>query len=217
MNSKLIGKPKHLFVVKEESPAYAGKMLSAESLTADQQLTAKRYIGLSQSEGIVIGALVRSVGWDVRPLLLQHGELSLLRFSDPAIGLQKSKLSFLRASCDRLLGGREPSAMLACGEVEGQVWTRRKYFQHTLADEDAANQSIHALQITQKLIRLLSALHAGNSIHGHICPQNVALEKQEIFLFDHSYLVAGLPLKDEVASLAPELKNAAVPTFACDV
>ena len=47
MNNKLTGKPKHLFMVKEDSPAQAGRMLSAESLSADQQLTAKRYIGLS--------------------------------------------------------------------------------------------------------------------------------------------------------------------------
>lgn len=217
MNSKLTGKPKHLFVVKEDSPAHVGKMLSAESLTPDQQLTAKRYIGLSQSAGIVVGALVKNASWDVRPLLLENGQLSLLRFSDPAIALNKSKLSFLRASCDRLLANPESTGLITFGEIEGQVWIRRRYFQHTLADEEAAQQAVHPLQISQKLIRAVSALHAGNSIHGHICPQNVSLDRQEVFIFDHSFSVSSLPHVEEIGSLAPELRNAAVPTFACDV
>lgn len=217
MNNKLTGKPKHLFVVKEDSPAHAGRMLSAEALSADQQLTVKRYIGLSQSTGIVVGALVKNAPWDVRPLLLQNGELSLLRFSDPAVALHRSKLSYLRATCDRLLGSAEAGGLITFGEIEGQVWTRRRYFQHTLADEEAAGQAVHPLQLSQKLIRAISALHAGVNIHGHICPQNVAIEKHEVYIFDHAFCVSSLPHAEEIGSLAPELRNASVPTFACDI
>src|SRR5690606_20365690 len=127
----LPGKQKHLFVVKEGLAPHEGRMLSAESLSEEQQLTARRYIGLARASGVMVGALVNAQRWDVRPLLLQQGQLFLLRFSDPALALKKSPYTFLRATTERVQQSKGSFALHSCGEAEGQVWALRRYFQQT--------------------------------------------------------------------------------------
>ncbi len=192
-------------------------MVSAESLTSEQQLTVKRYMAMSGLQGVVLGAFVAPSTWDIRPLLLSEGLLYILRFSDPAIGLQKSRLSFLRATCEKIQQSLEPKAIAGFGESEGQVWVQRRFFPSTVAEDNAGTSGIHPLQFAQKLIRAVIALHRSSLIHGHICPNNVAVESQEVFLLDHSFRVSLLPQGREVSTLAPELKLSVIPTYAADV
>lgn len=214
MSSK---QPKHLFVVKEGTSATAGRMVSAESLSADQLATVKRSISLAQAQGVLVGAFVTPQAWDIRPLLLQEGVLHLLRFSNPAIAVQKSRLGYLRASYERIALMSEAKALVGFGEIEGQLWIRRRYFASTVADDEGRGSGIHPLQFAQKLIRLVTSLHRASLIHGHLCPNNLAMDEQELFLLDHSILASALPYEQEIGSLAPELRTSVIPTYAADI
>src|SRR5258708_7480827 len=57
------------------------KNVNAEALNAAQRETAQRYIKISSSRGVLVGALLGPGTWDVRPMLLEQGQLFLLRFS----------------------------------------------------------------------------------------------------------------------------------------
>lgn len=209
MNSKQMGKPKHLFVVKEQKlqggSSSASRVVSAENLNAEQRARIQELIAKSRSPGVLVGALVGAEGWDLRPLLLHEGLVGVLRFSDPRLSLDRERYAAFKLLNRELSEQSLGNCLLGSGEAEGQIWIRRRFFQHTLADGGLDWLPYHPVQFVQRLLRALSMLHRANIIHGHICLSNVAYDERGPLFLDHGFSVARGTAVGESADMAPEL------------
>lgn len=218
MSSKVPTKP-NLFVVKEtnQPPSAPIRMVSAEQLQADQRRSVEEIVARLRLSGVVIGALVTNVAWDIRPLLLQDGVVSVVRLSDPKCGLHPTLLASLNRVHQRLAELPLGNCLLSHGQSEGQVWVRRRYFQRTLADGALEWLPFHPLQFVQRLVRSVQALHKADVIHGHICPSNLSFDERGPVLFDHGFFHLGSSHPLDPSSIAPELAQKKVLSVAADI
>ncbi|MBX7145624.1 MAG: hypothetical protein K1X79_14325, partial [Oligoflexia bacterium] len=209
MNSKQQGKPKHLFVVKEQKPQEGGspaaRVINPENLSAEQRIRVQELVTRSSSPGVLVGALVGAEAWDTRPLLLHEGLVSIVRFSDPKLGLDRERYAKLKSLNQNLKEQSLGNCLLACGESDGQLWIRRRFFQHTLLNGGLEWLPYHPLQFVQRLLRALSMLHRAGIVHGHICLANVAFDERGPLFLDHGFAAARVGSTVDVAQAAPEL------------
>ncbi len=192
----------------------------------------------SQTSGVVVGALRGSQpAWDVRPLLLDTAvsrdggarSLHLVRLSHPEAYLDPQRKGFL----EQLLGAIErglssdsvhealSQGVFSCGMARGQLWIRRPYFESVLSDLDvggrASEEKFQNVLFAQRLITLITTLQSEGLIHGHICPQNIAVIDEHPILIDYGFYVLDAKHLQFSGFAAPELARSPVPTVATDV
>ncbi len=209
----------NLFVVKEAAQVVSApiRMVSAEQLQADQRRSVEEIVARLRLPGVVIGALVTNAAWDIRPLLLQDGVVSLVRLSDPKCALQSTILANLNRLHQKLAELPLGNCLLSHGQAEGQVWVRRRYFQRTLAEGALEWLPFHPLQFVQRLIRSVQALHRAEVIHGHIAPSNLSFDERGPVLFDHGFYHLGGSHPLDPSSIVPELAQKKLLSVAADV
>lgn len=197
-------KIRHLSVVSHSSDKLGSDLRSVESLNDAESLQLQHYITNSKISGTVVGALLGTEGWDVRPVVLRSGALSLFRFTNPAWVLERTKLDHFKVQCKKL--SSFDSGFLACGETNGQVWIERSYFDGLMDGTSSSEHtfySLHPVQQAQSLVRLIDQMHAIGVVHGHIVPANIAVKAEKIFLVDHFF--GALSLAAARSDLAPEI------------
>src|SRR4051794_4599012 len=98
------------------------RVVNAENFSDGQKRAIGRYVELSKTAGVLVGAHAGLAVWDLRPLILDAGKLLMLRFSDPGMALDKGRFNWLKlALSKRLAWGPRPEALLM-GEEAGQIW-----------------------------------------------------------------------------------------------
>ena len=73
-----------------------------ELLTAEQSEQITKLIAGAKLRGVVIGALVGTASWDLRPVVLDRGRTVLLRMSDPELSNDSVRQSSLEGYLARL-------------------------------------------------------------------------------------------------------------------
>lgn len=212
------GKPKHLFVVKDGRAGAGGRTVSAEQFTPEQRAAVERVLSLvPRPPGVLVGAHFMEALWDVRPLVLEKGVMTITRLSDP--GLDPERRQALRRTHGALNG---VVGVIAAGEFKGsggaQLWMRRRYYPATLGESPSTDglSSMHPLHLARRLIAYVRYLEGLGVVHGHIVPNNVIIEGDSPGLLDYGFAAwsgAGARYHD----LAPEVGRGEVPVPASDV
>lgn len=161
------------------------RVVNAEVLSEGQRRAVDRYLSLSGSPGVLVGAHKGSAPWDIRPLILDGAVTYVLRFSDPNLALDKPRYEWLSKSLKKY-----PN--LISGEGQGQLWVKRQYFKNTLADSpDVLNSSMGARSSWLiSLIDELEAIHNLGLVHGNVVLSNLAIVDGAIKLVDAGFAAA---------------------------
>ncbi|NDC37713.1 MAG: protein kinase family protein [Proteobacteria bacterium] len=193
------------------SAAASTRVINAEVLTEGQRRAVNRYLELSRSSGVLVGAHAGGTPWDIRPLVLEGGVLHMLRFSDPALALERNKYNWLKSFFERRAG-------IVTGEVAGQLWVKRRYYPSILADDSWRQSASVAERFSciASVVHQLKILHGQGLIHGHLCCGNIVRDAQGITLLDAGFLLCGSSTPEE-STCAPELRASFPPASAVDV
>lgn len=213
----LPGKPKHLFATKDGRAAF-GKTIAVEQFTPEQRAVVERAVAaVGRPSGVLVGAHFMESLWDVRPLVLERGVMTITRFSDP--GLSEPRREGL-ARCHGSLSGI--AGVVACGRAAGlggaQIWMRRIFAGSTLAQSPSTEtgSTAHPLHRAGRLVSYVRYLDSFGVIHGHIAPDNVAFDGENPLLLDYGF-AAWSSQPERYADLAPEVSRGAEPSTASDV
>lgn len=205
------------------------RIISAEALLVEEREAVQRSVAVCAladgTAGVLVGAMRGGQAWDLRPLLLESaapsGSMALLRFSDPDLSLDRNKLEALMAVVKFSFGLKHKSGLLSCGENEGQIWIRRKFYRHTAADIYALGKPpsavVPGVQLAQRLLNVLRVWHGGGIAHGHLCLENIAIEDQQPVLLDGGFQAASRLINTGLSGLAPELVKSGQVSLASDI
>lgn len=201
-------------------------MLSPEALSDSQKSaldhTLKTVLPAPARTGVLVGVMKGRESWDLRPLLLGtsggKGALNLVRLSNPGLALQRERQDEFRRLQRMLMPFKERISIVAQGELEGQFWTRRRFFQKTLLDmnrEDWQGGSFAASQVAQRILYTLRFFHQNSLVHGHLCLENIALDAGQPVFLDFGY--GSFDPQRDIATLAPEVAQGGRASSASDI
>ncbi|MCO6429697.1 MAG: protein kinase family protein [Deltaproteobacteria bacterium] len=201
--------PVQLTVVKpgNSRPAFVGQ----DALSSDQLATVQNYISRCALQGVCVGALVGSERWDLRPLVIEKGALTLLRFTSPDAAFQKNFSSF-QAYLSRVQSIGDLPSTIYFGSSEGQLWVRRRFYRNTLCEceGEIRKESKHdRLQRLSQIVEQVKRLHSYGMFHGHIAPSNIAWYEQNAVLLDYGFASFKASGRETKPSDAPELNSGA--------
>lgn len=190
--------------------AFAARVLTPDQLSNSARNQAESFIKLAEQPGVFVGALLGSLPWDVKPLLLQSGTLSLLRFSSPEASGSQDAAGAWNKLFAQLANLHNYGDDFACGERNGRFWLKRPFFQRTLAEIVSVHEEelgVDPIEVAQQLIRQLMVWKRDHFAHGHLCPSNLAIEENSPIILDYGFCALSPELKRECPDIAPELKE----------
>ncbi len=160
------------------------KLVSPEALTEHQRGILQGYTRFFPDGSVCVNVIVGAEPWDLRPILLLRGAVTLVRFSTALSELlARSAASELEGFS--VLCTSQQLAQLLPGE--GRLMLMRPYFAETLKDYLAHEGTIKVqerITIANALIKLVAELSRRNVAHGHISPANVVRDGPELLLID---------------------------------
>lgn len=210
-------KPHNLHVVRSPGTGRGRRVVNAEALSAAQHETVQRHLGMhGVPQGVLVGALVGEAAWEVFPMLLINGVVSILRVTDPALGASPDKLLYLRVLYGRL-STASVRGITVCGEGKGAFWALRQFSAATL--EDCAIKGelpTSPIELAGKFLPVILQIHRHNCFHGHISLANISIIGEYALLHDHGFYAASAQ-KIQAPDVAPEILSGGKPTPASDV
>lgn len=168
-----------------------------ESLTEDEKRIAEQYRKTAAPNSILVGLIRTDNPENPRVLVLEKGEMSLLRFSDPVLNLNPEKVSLLYAVLQRAQKKSSLTGITAVGKTN-VLWARRSHLPSVMTESDLTGLS-EADAI--RLVRAIGELHRSGVVHGHLSPSNLSKTVPWIVL-DPGFSGFGSGLESEY--LAPE-------------
>lgn len=190
--------------------------VSTESLTREERAVVDEAVVVAAAQGVLVGALRTGRNWDVRPLLLDQGSVSVIRLSHPAAAPQS--LALLERTMRELSSQGDFEPLIGVGVHRARVWTRRLFLSETLASGRAGAALSHdALTVARRLIESVDRLHRRGVVHGHIVPTNVAIVENAPLLFDHGYFWCDKERWESEHKLPQDFSPDGVPVPATDV
>jgi hypothetical protein len=190
------------------------KLVSPEALTEPQSSILNGYSRFFPAGAVCVNVMLGDEPWDLRPLLLSLGKVSIARFSmslnEATARSIASELEGFSALCNA-----EQRVQLLPGE--GRFMLLRPYFAETLKDEIGKGALVserHRLDLVQSLIRQVAELSRRNIVHGHISPSNIIRDGSNLRLVDP---VVGALHQTADSYLAPETSLGKTPEAVSDL
>ena len=180
-------RPAQLSLVRNAGASQPAVFRAPELFTTEQTEEITRLVTAAKLRGVMIGALVGSAAWDLRPVVLDRGRNVVLRFSDPELVNDSVRQSSLEGYLARLTDVRGIDGFASTKLIQGRVGFLRPYFSHILSegfDQVVQLESDGRRSFAQALIKQLLALHDAGLIHGHICASNIGIEANVPALLD---------------------------------
>jgi hypothetical protein len=190
------------------------KLISPESLSPNQRSILEGYSRFFPAGSVCVNVMLGAEPWDIRPLILSLGKVTLVRFSAPlGDNLARSLASEIEAVA--MLSDNQQRVQLLPGE--GRFMVIRPYFQETLRDLlDAGTlpRDVSPLDLVRSLIRRILELDEKGAAHGHIAPSNIVMRQDGILLIDS--LLGALHHSSDLF-LAPESSKGRSPVISSDL
>ncbi len=160
------------------------RLLSPEALDESQKATFQDYARFLPKGSVCVNVVLGRESWDVRPIVLLDGNVSIMRFSP----------HFEESRTRQLAGDLEGFARLFDADLkvhripnDRQFFILRPFVTTTLQD-DLEKGTITQREELEKIVRLLikgvSALSRRSMAHGHISPANLAFTRGELSMLD---------------------------------
>ncbi|MCB0333249.1 MAG: hypothetical protein KDD55_07095, partial [Bdellovibrionales bacterium] len=203
--SKEKNTPAHLKGMSGEHDLPCGRMLSLEELSPVLRGSVQDLLSQTKESGVLVGAMLGARKWDVRPILLENSQLSIVRFAHPDCTLRDAYRYDVAAYFASLA-----SHVSSSGIVHDQYWIRRPYFDRILIDEDLSRETISGIARPILLRRLLDAvgsLHAQKIFHGHLILSNLVLANDTLQLLDTGLRVLDKEMWRGLDGVPPELRE----------
>lgn len=195
-------------------------IITPDKLTLEQRKRAEYYLELAQIEGTFVGVIAGHMYWDVQPLVLQGHILTIVRVSDPGLSLNKARYTELEKLGERLLSFPNKYQIIAAGERGGEIWCHRPYYQKTLAEIVADEEGFAGLnpeRLARYLIERIAEWKRDGLVHGHIVPENLGIENNELKVMDYGFCVSSPDLAGQAKQIAPEVLDQQPLTHAVDI
>ncbi len=190
------------------------KLISPESLNDLQRRILQGYTRFFPPGSVCVNVMLGEEPWDIRPLLLSLGKVSVARFSMSMSESRARSVARELESFSALFQNRQRVQLLP---EEGRFVLLRPYESSTLG-EDLEKGTVSGtpalLEIVRKLIVTVSELSRRGTAHGHISPANMALSNGEIVLLDP---IIGSLHQTRDLFLAPETTLGNVPEPTADL
>jgi len=177
------------------------KLISPESLSDLQRRILQGYTRFFPPGSVCVNVMLGEEPWDIRPLLLSLGKVSVARFSMSMSESRARSVARELESFSALFQNRQRVQLLS---EEGRFLLLRPYESSTLGEDlerGAVSGTSALLEIVRKLIFTVSELSRRGAAHGHISPANMALSNGEIVLLDP---IVGALHQTKDLFLAPE-------------
>lgn len=194
----------HLSLVTDKGSS--GKFVSLESLPEEEIERTKHYHKRVAPHGVLIGVIRGALSWDLRPLILQDGVVTVTRFFSKELLQSESASDHFKSynfNVEHTLPGVQ---RLQCGSGEGHAWVTRKYFGRLLSDGVLNLAHSDRIQLVSEFLQQIKKIHDQKLIHGHIVPSNIALEEDSLVLIDHGFQIFD-PGSARSTTFAPELRQ----------
>ena len=199
-------KPTVLLSLVKQSGS-ASRFASLEGLEKDKKDLVQRYQRMIAPGSVLVGAVVSASNWDIRPVILHRGKMSISRIFSPelmeSVSLTDAFKSYIFHIEQLFLGTQG----LVCGSSEGHAWVTRRYFTHILSDNNLDIPMAIRPKLMHGLLATVEKLHSEGMIHGHINPNNIVYENGRLVLVDHGFQIHD-PGSSKPGDLAPELRGA---------
>lgn len=160
------------------------RLLAPESLDASQRAIFDECSRFFPEGSVCVNVVLGRDVWDVRPLLLARGNVSLMRLS-PRLDEPRAR---------QLAGDLEGFARLFNQEMKiqlipgkGQFFIIRPFVADTLQDElekGLVSGREELERIVRQLIKVVGDLSRRSMAHGHLSPANLAVARGELVLLD---------------------------------
>lgn len=190
------------------------KLVSPEALNDLQRSILEGYARFFPAGAVCVNVMLGAEPWDIRPLLLTLGKVTLARFS---MSLSEGGARSLATELEgfSVLSTSQQRAQLLPGE--GRVMLLRPYFPDTVKDELERGEMSgfdERLVLVRALIKRVAELSRRSLTHGHICPSNIIREGSSVLLIDP---VVGALHQTSDSYLAPETSLGKVPEPTADL
>jgi hypothetical protein len=190
------------------------KLVSPEALTDQQRSILSGYSRFFPAGAVCVNVMLGDEPWDLRPLLLSLGKVSIARFS---ISLNEATARSIASELEgfSVLCNAEQRVQLLPGE--GRFMLLRPYFAETLKDQlekGALVAERHRSDLVQSLIRQVGDLSRRNIVHGHISPSNIIREGSNVWIVDP---IVGALHQTADSYLAPETSLGRAPEVVSDL
>ncbi len=172
----------HRVGAQENQERLVGRMLGLDELSSSLKKRVQQRLSETKESGVLVGALLGRGEWDIRPILLEDAQLTLLRFIHADCRMEGSfrfNTSELLHSLSHLYG--------STGSVDGQFWVRRPYYDRVLSDEARAQEMVGSMspsQLLRKILCEVESLHAQKLFHGHLVLSNLTISTEGLQLLD---------------------------------
>lgn len=160
------------------------RLLSPESLDEAQRAIFKDCERFFPEASVCVNVVLGREPWDVRPILLSQGNVSIMRFSPEFDGAKTRQLSGDLEGFARLF---DHDLKVRCTPNERQFFIIRSFVTDTLQDElekGIVASRADLERIVRQLIKAVAALSRRSMAHGHISPANLATVRGELVLLD---------------------------------
>lgn len=195
------------------------QVVSFEKLAATQLGIIESYIKQVGADGRCVGALVGHEEWDLRPLVVKSGQLTIIRFSEPLSSQSEQRILDLLNLGKKLSASNEIWSYLISGRTNTQVWFQRAFYPATMQDDLAALRLMTPAEKRKYCLEIavvLGHLHRAGVVHGHITPNNIAWVGAAPNLLDFGFTQFS-NYREAVSSLAPEIRRGEAATPAADI
>lgn len=200
-----------LYVVRERVSERQYVLCTPENITPGRKVFAEKIRAMSGVEGAIVGAFIGERPWDVQPVMLVKGKMTLLRVSDPGISLKSAAFEDLKNYYERLAKHVKPESLIDWGVQGDQIWIHRHYYNRVLSWSEAVGPDgyarenvlgVHPLSILKAVIAAVFELHKAGLNHGHLSRSNMTLVEGRPVLFDHGLRLHGFVMgePDEIGA-----------------
>jgi len=180
------------------------RLLAPDALRDDQKQVLDACRAWLPAGAVCVNVMVGAEPWDVRPLVLSGSQVLLYRFSRPLPELRcKNYAAELEGftvlpACPITVVRPHPAA---------QFLAVRPFEQSTLAlDLESGSREAGPgnILLAQQAIRCVRDMRSRNLVHGHLCPENIAIVQGELRLLDPIFGAVNGPAG---GTLAPEISG----------
>lgn len=165
--------------------------------------------------GDIVSVIRGASSWQSRLIVQEPAGAMLYRLSDPSLAANPALYRELY-----LLLQRVTRMGFSCefGEVHSHganlIWYKRPFYRALLESSPLSNLSDRQ-SIVRRVCQAVRELHDTQTVHGNICPSNIAFERGKVMLVDLGLKVSSPATKTHTWVVAPEIRMgfpASVPT-----
>lgn len=194
------------------------KILSFKHLTLEEQEYCEQLLAVCRIKAAMIGVIKQTKFSLLLPVILIGKNLKLVKLSPDIASKDSVLLDYLNKQHQVIQKFSYLDPADKFGIVNNKFYLLRDYYPETLAGFLASGtlSAENANALLLKVVNLLLSLKRNNIVHGHICPQNIVLNNEEISLVDFGFAYCAKK-NNLTRDIAPEALNYLSPDYPSDV